>query len=227
MARSQLLIDLVGSTGKLENVLLRLKIILTDLENENIMSWVVAELEGYGNEDVIPDYRVMKGVQTGTFIVNYATQYTNSSVPLEILISREEIDDILTTEFRDGISSIQKNLNGENRNNYMKTIPTAFCHGISKDELQILSISVKYPPNKVDGIVLKVKSKLVDIIMELEKQFNNLDELDIKSQLEEDNTKREAAIYNIESIIYEGAIEIGDGNKFKKSSIGDFFSGKK
>lgn len=226
MARSQLLKDLVSGTGELENVLLRLKIILTDLDNEKIMTWVLGELEGYDGRDV-PDYRVVEGVQFGTFLVNGGIRYDNKSVPLEHLIPEEKIEKMITTEFRDNISSIQNNLSGEDRNNYVKNIPTAFCHAISTYELQILTMEIRYPSNRIDGIVSKVKSKLVDIIMELEKQFDNLDDLDIKSQIEDDGQKRKSVVYNIEQIIYEGAIEIGDENKIKGSRIGNFLSGKK
>jgi hypothetical protein len=61
--------------------------------------------------------------------------------------------------------------------------------------------------------------------MELEKQFDDLDQLDIKSQVEEDFSKKEQAIYNIEKIIYEGAITVGDKNKFNKTILGHFFGG--
>ena len=40
--------------------------------------------------------------------------------------------------------------------------------------------------NLLDNIKSTVRSKLVDIVMELEKEFDNLDDYDLSSQVEED-----------------------------------------
>ncbi|MEK3658875.1 hypothetical protein NSQ29_04895 [Paenibacillus sp. FSL F4-0236] len=227
MARSQLLKDLVGSNADLESVLTRLKIILTDIDNELLMNWIDGELRGYTENHELPGYRTISGVIIGTYVINYRTQYTNSEVPLELLLSQEMVDEIKVVNITDGIASIQKLLNGESRDRYAKQIPTAFCHKISKGTFQIAQMRVNIPSNNVEGIVANVKSKLVDVVMELEKQFDNLDDLDIKSQVEEDQIKREQVIYNIGQIVYEGSVEIGDGNKIKKSGIGKWLGGEK
>jgi hypothetical protein len=125
------------------------------------------------------------------------------------------------------IATIQNILNGPNREYIAKIIPTALCHSISVEELQIDQMNIRFSSNQFDGIVSMVKSKLVEIVMEWEKRFDNLDDLDIKSQVEEDSAKKEQAVYNIEQIIYEGAITVGDKNKFSKSKLGYLFAGGK
>lgn len=224
MARSQLLKDIVSGRERIENILLRLKVILSDLDNDIIMAWVDGELRGYKDDQDIPAYRILRGIPMGTYIVNYSTQYTNSQVPLEALLEKEKIINICTLHFDDSINSIENMINGENHNNIAKPIPTAFCHGISTGNLQIASMNVKFSSNQLDGIVSNVKSKLVEVIMELEKQFDNIEELDIAEQIEDDINKKEAVIYNIEKIIYEGSIEVGDKNKIKDSRIGNWLS---
>jgi hypothetical protein len=225
MARSQLLKDLVGGNVSIENVLLRLKVILTDLNNEAIMNWINGELQGYKETNDVPKYRILEGAPMGTFVVNHRYKYTDAQVPLESLLPQDIIDEIITLKVRDSIATIQIILNGENRDNYAKQIPTSFCHQISKEQLQIAGMNVKFPSNRLDGIVSNVKSKLVEVVMELEKQFENLDDMDIKSQIEENSSKTEQATYNIGQIIYEGSIDIGDRNKFSKSKLGHFLFG--
>lgn len=178
MARSQLLKDLVSGKESIENVLLRLKVILSDLNNESIMNWVNGELKGYKEKGDFPDYRIMKGIPIGTYLVNFTTKYSNSPVPIQFLIDEEKIDELTTLYISDSIVSLQKGLLGNNRDNYARIIPTAFCHAISTDELQIAGMRINAPSNVLDGIVSNVKSKLVEVVMELEKQFDNLDELD-------------------------------------------------
>lgn len=225
MGRSQLLRDAVSGKESIENILLRLKVILSDLDNENIMNWVNGELEGYKDKENIPSYRVLKGNITGTYLVNFTTQYTDAPVPLDFLISKEKIEELREIKMTDGISTIHNILQGENREDYAFVIPTAYCHVISKDNLQIAGMRVKVASNQLDGIVSRVKSKLVEVIIELEKEFENLDELDIRFQME-GNESAKQVIYNIENIIYDESIKIGDKNKMDRSRIGHFW-GKK
>lgn len=225
MGRSQLLKDLVGGKTSIESILMRLKIIMSDLDNEVIMDWINGELGGYSDNSELPNYRVFKGVPTGTFLVNQSVKYTNSLVPLESLIHQDEVDKVTTLHFSDGIASIESMLSGENRENYAKQIPTAYCHRISNIDLQIAGMNVKVPSNRIEEIVSQVKLKLTEIILELEKKFDNLDELDIRPQLNDDEKKNQV-IYNIEKIIYGDSIEVGDRNKIQKSKLGKFLGGK-
>ncbi|MYL65993.1 hypothetical protein GLW07_21885 [Bacillus hwajinpoensis] len=225
MARSQLLKDLVGGKESIENILLRVKVILTDFDNATIMNWIDGELEGYKDKKNLPPYRIFKGNIVGTYIVNYTTKYNEQPVPLDFLLPREKIEKLETIEVKDGIQTIQNILQGENRESYGAVIPTAYCHSISKDEFQIAGMRVKTSSTKLDGIVSQVKSKLVKIIMELEKEFENLDDLDIRSQVEENSSVKQV-IYNIENIIYDGSIKVGDKNKLDRSGIGHLFGRK-
>lgn len=227
MGRSQLLKDVVSGKESIENILLRLKVVLSDLNNKPIMNWVNGELQGYKETDDVPNYRILKGNPMGTYFINSVVKYTDASVPLGHLLPSDIIDELNILEFTDSITAVQNLLNGENRNNLSKLIPTEYCHAISTRELQIASMRIGYSSIHLDGIVSNVKSKPVDIVMELEKQFDNLDDLDIKAQVEESSTKREQVTYNIEQIIYEGSIEVGDKNKFSKSKLGHLFEGGK
>lgn len=227
MGRSQLLKDLVGGNSSMENVLLRLKIIFSDLDNQSLKAWIIGELEGYREKDDVPHYRVVRGIPTGTFMVNQSFQYKNAQVPIDTLLPPDLVEEIVTLRVTDSVGALQTILNGQNSDKYAKQVPTSLCHSISSVDLQIAGMNVIIPSNRLDGIVSKVKSKLVDVIMELEKQFENLDDLDIRSQLNDDTSQKEQMIYNIEKIIYEGSIEIGDSNTIKSSKFGKFFGGKK
>ncbi|MGR5968768.1 AbiTii domain-containing protein [Bacillus paranthracis] len=227
MARSELLRDLVNGQKTLENILLRLKVILSDLDNEVIMNWIQGELQGYDTKEDIPAYRVIKGSPVGTFFVHYSTKYTNAQVPLENLIPQERIDQLTAMYINDSINTLQGIIDKGDSVDYAKVVPTALCYAISTEELQIAGMSIKCSSNVLSKIVANVKSKLVDVIMELEKQYDNLDDLDIKSQVEEDTSKKEQVILNIEQIIFDESIKMGDKNKVKGSRLGHLFGGRK
>ena len=126
MARSQLLKDIVSGKENMESILLRLKVILSDLDSQPIIEWVNGELEGYkGKTDILPEYRVLKGTPIGTYIVNYNAKYTNAQVPLTLLIKDNEVyDNVITLHVIESFSAIQNMLNKEDRENISKMIDT-------------------------------------------------------------------------------------------------------
>ncbi|PEE81750.1 AbiTii domain-containing protein [Bacillus toyonensis] len=227
MARSKLLHDVVSGKESLENIFFRLKVILSDLDNETIMNWIHGELQGYTSDEEIPPYRVLKGNAIGTYIINSAAQYTDASVPLENLLTNDQVQELRTVNISDGIGALQDILNGTNRENYALQIPTSFCHNISTTQIQLLGMRMQIGSNQLNGIVSHVKSKLIEVIMELEKQFDNLDDLDIKSQVEDDTSKKREVTFNIEKIIHDNSIQLGDKNKLSRSMLGNIFGGKK
>ena len=113
MARSKLLMDVVNGDNKLESVLMRLKVILSSLQNDNINKWVDSELKGYDteNQDIIPSYRKFSG-QIGTYLVNYQYKYSNSLVPLDHL-DKEMQKSLEAVVIYDGIIAIQDLLDKE------------------------------------------------------------------------------------------------------------------
>ncbi|MCP3033436.1 hypothetical protein LF817_19100 [Halobacillus sp. A1] len=221
MGKSNLLKDAVNPNISVENILLRLKIIFSDLDNDLIMKWVNGETKGYKDTADLPPYRIIKGNPTGNYIVNFNVHYKNNQVPLEMLIDREKINELTTVEMKQSIGTLQNILASENRDNYAVVIPTAYCHSISIETLQIASMRIKISSSILDEIVSNVKSTLVEVIMELEKQFDDLDELDIQSQIKEDLPKKEQAVVNIMQIINDDSITIGDKNKLDNSEIGN------
>lgn len=227
MVKSQLMKDTLSGQCSFENILLRLKIIFSNLDNELIMSWIEKELQGYQLDDILPDYRVVNGIPMGTFIVNQSIEYSNSQVPLGQVLEADMIKDIVRIPILDNIKTLEEILSGENKENYCLVVPTELCHRISTQELQILAMKIKCPSNFISRVISKSKNKLVDIIMELEKQYENLDDLDIKSQVEEDTHKKEKVILKIENIIFDSSIKMGDNNKIKRSKFWSFFGGEK
>ena len=83
----------------------------------------------------------------------------------------------------------------------------------------IQSVEIRLSMPQILNIFPKVENKLLDILMYLEKQFGNLDELDIdvdsksKQEIKEITNHIYVMIYNDQSIT------IGDKNKIKNSNI--------
>jgi hypothetical protein len=224
VARSKILRDLINGTVGLGDALFRLKVILSDLENNEITKWINGEVAGYKSVDDVPDYRVLEGMAMGTYLVNGSFKYSNAQVPLEILISNDDINQILTTSITAGISIIENQLKNSSCD-FGKIVPTAYCHSISNKDLQIINMNVVTSQTEIENIVAIVKNKLVDILIELDKKYDHLDEYDISEQLDANPDMKAQVVYNINNIIYNDSIEIGDGNKFTGSTIGHQIGG--
>ncbi|KMK77633.1 hypothetical protein [Alkalihalobacillus pseudalcaliphilus] len=223
MARSQLLKDIVSGKVTLETILLRMKVIFESLNNQKINEWIKGELEGYSDKDKFPAYRIIVGRAVGNFVLNGNVKYTNSNIPLESLLSHDEVLELKTTKITDSIGTIDRIVT-TSQGTYGNPIPTSLSHHISKPSIQIINMTIEISFNLLDNIKSTVRSKLVDIVMELEKEFDNLDDYDLSSQVEEDPQKAKQVILNVENIIFDNSIQMGDGNQIKKSKIGSFFS---
>ena len=83
--------------------------------------------------------------------------------------------------------------------------------------IQCFSIVQKIPQQIYKGIVSQVRTKLLNVFIELDKAYGNLDDLDINL---DKKTPNEIAHINQQLItIIDNSIHIGDGNEISKSDI--------
>lgn len=227
MVRSQLLMDYVKGNVNTENVLYRLKLILTDLNHDSIINWIDGELGGYKNPNDIPEYRILDADVIGDF---YEREFgsrsyrlrTQSQVPLHLL-EKDNNKDIIHEMQRmvifDSIEALTS-FKQTNQAYYQRFYPSSLCKEITVSSIVIRSMYGQLPAHKIIGILSNIKNTLLGILMELDEQLDTLDSLDIRPQLE-NASKKEKIIYNIEKLIYsDQSIKLGDGNEISKSSIG-------
>jgi AbiTii len=219
MARSQILKDLVSGDNNLESVLLRLKIILSDLENEEINNWIDSEIQGYENTEDVPSYRILQGRPIGTFILGslfHGLKHTNAQIPLGH-IPKDIKDDLLTLHLTDGLLGIKSLL--ESEGTIAKSVTTEFCHSISQEGLIVTGMEVVIGKNHIQGVIANIKNKLMNILLKIEKEFGNLDSLDTFAE-ETDTQALQSIEQYIINVIFDESIKIGDNNKIKSSAIG-------
>ena len=227
MAKSKIIKDLANGTVDTLTALKRAKVLLTDLQDDKILSWVNNEIVGYSNDAPLPSYRQCCGMLIGSYVKgSIAThiKYRNVSLPLGTM--PEDIkDNLLRIEFRDGIDSL-KELYESNKNkkaNLVKSLPADLFPLINKyndDPYMIISsASVIFSAESINNIFSVVENKLLDILILLEKKFGVLDELDIDTATLT-NEQIKVIANEIKIIVYnDNSITIGDGNKIKNSTI--------
>ena len=223
--RSQLLRDLIAPNPDIESIFFRLKVILNDLPDIDgtvqIRKWIDNELSGYPNSTLLPEYRIMKGTPQGTYITNYTHQFSNATVPIRLSnMPLKDIEHWEIINITNPIKDIQNMIKQDKP--VGRSIPTELLHLYSTDEFQMLGVTMQLAPSQLFTIETTVKRKLTEIILELEKEFVDIDELDISEEISMNPQKTEQVIQNLFTTITDQSINIGDNNEIKKSRLGFF-----
>lgn len=224
MARSQIIKDLANGKCDLGTALKRTKVLLKLLGNEEVLQWINCEIEGYKNEDTIPEYRSFMGVFVGTYMIGtmgYHENYRNVSIPMGKMPEKKR-ELILTAQVNQGISTLEQMLKDPN-GRFSKPIPADIYRAIEKyiDDpfFSIISGNVLVDKMQVMNIIPRVENTLLDMLLLLEKEFGNLDELDIdvdskdEEQLEDIRNSLCVMVFN------DNRVTIGNDNRFKDSTI--------
>jgi hypothetical protein len=59
--------DILSSQTRLKSILLKAKVLAYYLRNDDFKKWVKNELDGYGNDNELPEYRIKNAIVIGTF----------------------------------------------------------------------------------------------------------------------------------------------------------------
>lgn len=228
MAKSQIIKDLANGVVDTQTALKRTKVLLQELDNDELLQWINYEIEGYPDGADIPEYREISGQLYGSYfkgsMANHI-KYTHVPLPLGNLPT-EIKHDLLSTEITQGIEALKGMVLESERNKgrgLSKPIPAEFYPLIAQANndlgMMIVTASVELNMPKILNIFPKVESKLLDILSYLEKQFGNLDDLDIDTE-SKSSEELETIINHIYVMIYnDKSVSIGNNNKIKDSDI--------
>lgn len=217
MAKSKIIKEFAGSNIDTYTALKNLKVLLHSLNDDRLIDWVNNELQGYNESSQLPNYRIIIGRLFGT-IVNIDFKYTH--YPLNLLYcSEDEKKDILSSPVYQSISSLQSIVNNSTTTSKQLS-PTLYDNLVMFCGINgyIIEAKVEYDYTTIQDILSKIDNKILDTLLTLEKEFGNLDNLDIDIS-EKGEEKLKGIIQNISIILYDNSVTIGDNNTFKKSSV--------
>ena len=226
MAKSQIIKDLANSEINIFTALKRTKILLNDIGDEASSKWVEHEISGYPEDVEPPVYRKIHGELRGSYFEgSIAThiQYTNVPLPLGNMKS-ETRELLLTATISQGLDALKEMLlKLEKDRPLVKQIPADYYPMIAMANnnlgMMISSAYVELNMPDIYNIIPTVVNKLLNILIYLEKQFGNLDQLDIDT-----GSKKEEELKNILENIYiiiynDKSIKIGNDNSIENSDI--------
>ncbi|UZP04423.1 hypothetical protein JW813_05290 [Clostridium botulinum] len=215
MAKSKLIKNFINSNMDIDTALQNLLVILNDFDNESLTNWARKELTGYEHNDELPNYRKLTGRFIASYFVGYV-HYSNVQFGIDHL-GEDLVKLIKTVNFYSSISSLDLAINSGN--GLSKPIqPEHFGLIQSNSNANITSAQVNVDVTALKGVTSTVRTKILETLLLLEKEFGNLDDLDIDistKTTEEVN----AIIQNIQVTLYDNSITIGDNNKIKGTNI--------
>lgn len=215
--RSKILLDLIRNDITVIQALQSLDLMTEDLGDNEIRAWINKELNGYNNDDAIPNYRKIDVTVVGDIQVGYQL-YKNIQIPFP-----KKINDIIGTfDATEPISKIEQYSKAESDTESHCLNLEADCVLLNQYKSTngiILSASRRLSIYSYTNILGSIKTKLISIFKELEKNYGNLDDLYIEfsdPQKEKDVTEK---IINI--IFLDNSTTIGNNNSMENSIVGD------
>lgn len=214
--RSQIIIDIIKNNIDVAQALETLDLLLQDINNDEIKNWVDKEINGYSQDDTIPDYRIVNAHVTGT-VRTYTAIISKYNIPIPVKYSKD-LEKITVTS---GISEIMQLSVAEKESEthcLTMALPLQLINSIAQINGEVTHAYRELSVYAYSNIIGKLKSKILSICKELEKQYGNLDDyyIDFKNDDKEKETAK-----NIINIIFDKSIKIGDGNDISKSIVGD------
>lgn len=214
MAKSKILKELANNQVSIEVALSRLLIIATDIGNTELFEWANSELNGYDKFDSLPEYRKIHAPFIRYSGINGSFKVTNQPMPLTWFTQKTR-DSLNPVGIFESIATIESILNEKEIQPRARDL--TFLAGEIYDTMGVscFKISQIIDVSHYREIVNKIRGKLLNIFIELDRAFGNLDDLDVDSS---DEGKVSQINQKIITLI-DKSIKIGDGNQIEKSKI--------
>lgn len=218
MAKSKIIKDLASGNIDMFTAMKILKILLLDFPKPEIEKWVNCELNGYSKTDTLPNYRKYIGDIKANFFVG-RVQYTGTRIPIN-QFSEDIRKSIVECNIYNSLSSILS-MKDLKEYNIAKIVQPEFYNALCKGtHIDSITSAMVYAPNTAPTEILaNVESRLLDIFCILEKEFGNLDELDI--DLTSINSEYIEVIGDkiVNIIFVDNSFSIGDNNTISDSNF--------
>lgn len=167
---NQIVEDLVNPEVKLSDVLLKMKVVAFNLQNQHVKEWIEKEIGGYDKDDEVPKYRVVPTTVYGNLIQDLpgrAIYKRNVHIPIEYA-SPKTMKWLSSVDVKSPISEIEHYIaNGQDA---CFNVPNSMQMEISRtlSNYWYIEESWRISPNSFFvGILSIIKNKLLDFVMEL------------------------------------------------------------
>lgn len=176
--KSKIIKQLACNEIELEVAVSQLMIIANDIKNISLYEWAKKELNGYTSEDELPMYRKLGAGYIYYNGINGRFKMTNQPLPITAF-TKAELELFNEVPVLQSIAVLYEISQNKNNNGFGMDL-TYLAKNIEKRHgIVCTSIFMKYASLDFLNILNKIRTKLLDIFISLEKEFGDLDKLDI------------------------------------------------
>ena len=227
MAKSKLIKDIISDSSTLVQAFERLLVIAMELEDENLQKWVKQEINGYMESDDLPDYRIVCSQIIGTYQIiggGYLQTRKNQVLPTMGLDAKTKkmLDN---TKIRDSVTGIIEAVNSIKNGKLVgqPISPEWFSLLEQGTNICVTSAVAACSEFSYNSILQHTKTRLIEVLTLLEKNFGNLDEIDIDSRNydEEEVAALKGALAQVIDGNQVTNIYYISNSKIKNSNIGE------
>ena len=197
-------------TGEsIASIMLKAQLLASLLENEEFTNWVHYEQNGYPDGVIVPEYRRIGCSVKANISLPYGGMWQNMSVPPDSINDEKINKRIFTVAIGESVSSLEAfSENLDKSDSLIVELPAyvfPYIDGVFEGSYhRVIKAWQTFPKQVVKGIVEKIKSKLLNFILQLDKSLN----LDIDFTIED--RSKVAQIMN--TTINANMVHTGQGN---------------
>jgi len=220
---SEIIEILSSDSGKLSDALIKTKVLLHKIGHKELVPWVNNELNGYPDRDSVPEYRVL----TAVVLVNAsngAYRVTSHHIPMGHLNEEQRVS-VETARMDQSLAVLEKFI--EKESGHLQAHIPMESYGLLGKGLgnyyQIENAWSEISQPSVLQILIQVRSRLLDFVLELNDQFpSELDDDEVKERIGSVDTEN---LFNSAIFGDNTTILVGSSNTQTVSNInlkGDF-----
>lgn len=158
-----------GSTD-LETLLRKCRILASRLQNDELKSWVQSELDGYANNAIVPEYRIIHCNALGNFSGYFGSGLKNAPIP-ESCIPEKHRDELTIMKLREGIGAL-KALSGDSVPSMLQIDWPADAYRLFGTQIyanmNLMQAWLVVPKTAVIGILSTVRNRILNFVLEIE-----------------------------------------------------------
>lgn len=171
MLLDEIIVLLSDQKGTLEAALLKTKVLLHHIGHRELVPWVNNELAGYPDDAELPDYRIVSSQPHG-HLTSWTWQVADWVLPTGHL-KPEHKKIVRETKITSSIGTIEQHVKNyrEKSQGLIRQLPPELIPSFQKvleSGVNIVSIWCTVNMADVEGIVVQVRSRLLDFCLELQ-----------------------------------------------------------
>lgn len=210
----QTVIDALSDEGRsITDILLKTKVLLSDLSHPELIEWINKELNGYPKDEPLPPYRVLTARVMGT-IACIAWRQANCAIPV-LHLSEEHQAAFQTAQMREGLPIIEDMLACSTESKkFARPVEMEFWRFFDEaleNGLHVQDVRCEVAHAHVANIPAQVRSRLLDFLLALRSSLGGTstdEEIRDRARALDLSTAFNGAVFGDNAVI-----SIGIGNK--------------